>query len=117
MNALLHPLRCLSFILLGAISVCMLSSCEAAGLRPDAAFVKASRLIHDSIAVDYVSYVQQDQVLSQEQKANRVNAIGDWEFMLRQAEKAILGGGFATSVVESRGPPEPPSGEAGGGSE
>lgn len=101
-------------ILLGAISVGMLSSCESVGMRPDAAFVKASRLILDSIAVDYVSYVQQDGALSPEQRANRINAVGDWEFMLRQAEKAIGTAGFASSIVETRGPPDD-SGEQGGG--
>lgn len=114
MNHVLHAFRLLVMCMLATVAVGSLSACESAGLRPDASFVKATRLMHDAIALDYVSYVQQDESLTPEQRQNRVNAVGDWEFLIRQAEKNLAVSAIPSGQSTPRAPPLPEGPDGGG---
>lgn len=81
-------------ILLALAVLVSLCSCKsmftAAGplQQPSVEFTKASRQFVDAIGPAYSSYVQADPTLSESQKENRAAALSDFEFAVRQVEKA-----------------------------
>lgn len=76
------------------LALCSLTSCktfltEAAGVpQPAAEFTKASRLFLDLVGPEYQDYLSSDESLSELQRLNRLAAVDDFEFAVRQAEKA-----------------------------
>lgn len=90
--------------LLATLGLVMAAGCPStAALRqPDAAFVNATRLIHGTIATEYVAYVQADASLTPAQKQNRVDALADFEFMLRTAEANVAGREIRPTVPAPR---------------
>ena len=80
--------------LLCLLVVCSMVSCKGlmanAGPlpQPSAEFTKASRMFVDAIGPSYVDYVNADQTLNEMQRSNRIAAFEDFEFAVRQVEKA-----------------------------
>ena len=68
----------------------LLEGCTSIGplAQPSVEFTKAARGFVDTLGGDYVDYVDNDSTLTPAQRLNRVEAVGDFEFAVRQAEKA-----------------------------
>lgn len=57
--------------------------------QPKKSWVDASREAHDFIAPKFIEYVKADQSLTVFEKQLFVQAVSDWEFMVREGEKAV----------------------------
>jgi hypothetical protein len=82
----------LTVCLLGGLALSLsTSSCCApgVGVLPSRAFVDASRELHGVIGPRFLAYVAADPALDAVTKETLAGAVGDWEFMLRQAEAAL----------------------------
>lgn len=70
----------------GAIA---LSSCPSTGAlgKPSLEFTRAARAYTETLGSDYRDYVLADETLTPAQRQNRLDAVGDFEFAVRMAEK------------------------------
>lgn len=93
-----------------AAAVLVSPGCASSGplAQPGVEFTKAARAMHDTLSVEYVAYVMADPNLTQLQKENRVAAVGDFDFMIRQVEIAW---GMAPATPAGDGGDAPPADE------
>tara|TARA_R110000744_G_scaffold104945_4_gene200759 strand:- start:6426 stop:6740 length:315 start_codon:yes stop_codon:yes gene_type:complete len=73
-------------ILLAACTGC---NCFKKLQAPDALFVEANRQAYEFIGPRFLTYVQADPTLSAVDKGLTVQAVSDWEFMIRTAEESV----------------------------
>jgi len=84
-------LRSLALVALAtATLLAPLASCTSTGplAQPSVEFTKAARGFVDTLGAEYAAYVEADEELTLTERTNRLDAIGDFEFAVRQAEKA-----------------------------
>ena len=55
--------------------------------KPSLEFTRAARAYTETLGSDYRAYVLADESLTETQRQNRIDAVGDFEFAVRMAEK------------------------------
>ena len=71
-----------ALLLVAGFVALMLSGCS-----PDAAFVKAMRNVHDSVAPEWIAYVDSDDTLHVRQQEQRRRLVRAWGAALTAAEE------------------------------
>ena len=81
--------RALPLILASLLAVFALTSCPSTGAlgKPSLEFTRAGRAYVDTLGTEFRAYVQADESLTEPQRQNRLDAVGDFEFAVRMAEK------------------------------
>lgn len=82
-------LKRLSLVALAISAAIALSSCPSTGAlgKPSLEFTRAARAYTETLGSDYREYVLADETLTPTQRQNRLDAVGDFEFAVRMAEK------------------------------
>ncbi len=74
--------------ILALFAAAAIVSCTSTGMgqSPAESWVRASRAVHDTIGERFRGYVNADPTLDPDSRRTLLNAVGDWEFMIRQGE-------------------------------
>ena len=74
---------------LAVVAAIALPSCPSTGAlgKPSPEFTRAARAYTETLGTEYRDYVLADETLTPAQRQNRLDAVGDFDFAVRMAEK------------------------------